>query len=73
MAKREVVETECDRCHVIEETPMKTGRGQLPIPAGWLQIVGNTRTKLVFHVDLCGKCKVPVLAAGGLAAIGART
>lgn len=66
MAKKKMLESECDRCHVNDRRELPKGeRGKHDLPPGWLHIQADTRTKLVFQMDLCGECKTAVLAAAG--------
>lgn len=67
MAKIQVVESVCDRCHTHEEEPLKTGikNGRYVLPKGWLHVSGNTNTATVFEIDLCTECKLTVLEAAG--------
>lgn len=72
MAKRQVVQSECDRCHTVQELPMEPrpkysrDRTVLDLPKGWLHVSGVTASNsLVFEVDLCEVCKGVVLDAAG--------
>ena len=67
MAKHQVVESVCDRCHTHEEEPLKSGirNGNYVLPKGWLHVEGNTNTTTVFAIDLCSECKLTVLEAAG--------
>ena len=73
MATKQVVSSECDRCHVEVTEDLsgmnKRNRPSDPfiLPKGWLHVAGNTATTLVFEMDLCQDCKVPVLQAAGAA------
>lgn len=68
MAKREVLVSECDRCHITVQAPLvKKGRWKHDkvLPPGWLHVQGDTATHTVFAVDMCEDCKVVVLDAAG--------
>jgi hypothetical protein len=69
MAKREVVESTCDRCHKEEVTPLTptTRRGEYQVPDGWIHVAANSKSSTLFEMDLCDDCKQNVLAAAGLA------
>jgi hypothetical protein len=73
MATRQVVSSECDRCHteVVEDMDksLKRSRPSDPyvLPKGWLHVTGNTSTTTVFELDLCDVCKVTVMEAAGKA------
>ena len=69
MAKKQVVHSECDRCHKEDTSDLKTGikNGRYILPSGWLHVEGNTDSRTVFEVDLCGDCKGDVLKAAGAA------
>lgn len=67
MARKEIVESECDGCGTAVRMDMpKQARGAFILPPGWLHVAGNTATAFVFEVDLCEVCKVSVLNAAGL-------
>lgn len=69
MAKRQVIQTECDRCHHENVTPLEkvkyARRDALDLPKGWLHVSGQTATSTVFEIDLCPECKGSVLEAAG--------
>lgn len=73
MATKQVVSSECDRCHteIVEDldTLHKRNRPSDPfvLPKGWLHVEGNTATSTIFEMDLCEVCKVAVLEAAGAA------
>lgn len=76
MAKRQVVQSECDRCHVEEVVPLEPRpkyqrRDTLDLPKGWLHVSGVTATSTVFEVDLCVQCKGTVMQAAGKATLKA--
>jgi hypothetical protein len=71
--KREVLISECDRCHLSVQAPLAERRGRWRgredldkvLPPGWLHVQADTATHTVFEVDLCEDCKVAVLDAAG--------
>jgi hypothetical protein len=67
MAKQQVVESICDRCHTHDEQPLSTGikYGKYVLPAGWLHVQAFTNNHSVFEIDLCTECKGTVLDAAG--------
>jgi hypothetical protein len=73
MATKQVVSSECDRCHteVTEDLSASAKRNRpsdpFVLPKGWLHVSGNTSTTTVFELDLCQDCKVDVLKAAGAA------
>jgi hypothetical protein len=73
MATKQVVSSECDRCHteVTEDLDARTKRNRpsdpFILPKGWLHVSGNTSTTTVFELDLCSDCKLSVLKAAGAA------
>lgn len=70
MAKRQVVFSICDRCHIEVQTEFKPQTGRLDtfvLPDGWIHISANSRTATVFEMDLCDVCKATVLTAAGAA------
>ena len=70
MAKRQVVESTCDRCHKEVTVPLTptTRRGdEFQIPEGWIHVAANSKSSTLFEMDLCDDCKQNVLAAAGLA------
>jgi hypothetical protein len=73
MATKQVVSSECDRCHTeVTEDLSVSGKRNRPsdpfaLPKGWLHVSGNTQTTTVFELDLCEVCKVDVLKAAGAA------
>lgn len=73
MARRAVVESTCDRCTTehIEPLPRRVrGEKTLTLPDGWLHVSGATSRTVAFELDLCGECKLAVLAAAGVARFG---
>lgn len=73
--KRQVIQSECDRCHVEEIAPLEKVKYQrkdtLDLPKGWLHVSGVTATRTVFEVDLCAECKGTVMEAAGKATLRA--
>ncbi len=70
MAKRQVVESTCDRCHKETTYPLtpNTKRGEeFEVPEGWIHVAANTKTKMIFEMDLCEDCKGTVIDAAGAA------
>jgi hypothetical protein len=69
MAKQQIVQSECDRCHKEDKSPLKSGikNGRYVLPKGWLHVEGFTDSRSVFEVDLCPDCKGDVLSAAGKA------
>jgi len=73
MATKQVVSSECDRCHVevVEDLDSRTKRQRpsdpFTLPKGWLHVSGNTSVTTVFELDLCQDCKLTVLEAAGKA------
>ena len=67
MARHQVVQSECDSCHTVEQSPLSSGirNGKYILPKGWMHVEGNTNTNTVFEVDLCVDCKQTVMEAAG--------
>lgn len=67
MAEVRVIESTCDRCHtqVTHQFAKKLPRATFDLPKGWLHVQGNTRTQMVFGMDLCEECKDIVMRAAG--------
>jgi hypothetical protein len=70
--KKEVLISECDRCHFTVQTPLSERRGrwrnrevEKVLPPGWLHVQGDTATHTVFEVDVCEDCKGVILDAAG--------
>lgn len=71
MAQKEVIFSTCDKCYKEEQTDMQKGPARnekFQLPDGWLHISANTKRSTVFEMDLCGECKLEVIAAAGRAA-----
>jgi hypothetical protein len=70
MAKQQVVESTCDRCHKETTNPLSPNnrRGEdFEVPDGWIHVSANSKTKTIFEMDLCDECKGTVLDAAGAA------
>lgn len=70
MAKQQVIQSTCDRCHAEDTVPLmraKYQRSTLDLPIGWLHVSGVTATSTVFEMDLCKDCKGIVMEAAGKA------
>lgn len=67
MAKQQVVESTCDRCHTSVEEPLSSGikNGNYLLPRDWLHVTAFTNNHTVFEMDLCVECKRKVLDAAG--------
>jgi len=67
MARKTVVESQCDKCHKETITPLKAERvrGLYDLPEGWVHVQANSRTAQIFALDLCDECKTVVEEAAG--------
>jgi hypothetical protein len=58
MAKRPVIEINCDRCHRTETQPMPTNApAQSPTPATAPEFTATCHGVAVTYQDLCGNCR----------------
>lgn len=69
MATRHVLQSTCDSCHVHAEIPFekhpRNRKDTFLLPEGWMHIQGNSRTALVFEMDLCQDCSGQVRNMAG--------
>ena len=67
MARQQIVESICDRCHTHEEQPLTSGikNGEYVLPKGWMHVQGTVNGRTIFEVDLCDVCKATVMDAAG--------
>ena len=69
MATRHMLQSTCDSCHAQAEMPFekqpRNRRDLFLLPDGWIHIQGNSRTTLVFEMDLCDRCAKTVREMAG--------
>lgn len=59
--RQHVIRYKCDSCHKVVEEPQNTGIPHGRMPKDWLRVDGFSNSHSVFKLDLCEKCKQPIM------------